>query len=101
MHPAVTATTRLLAEAILRPRVPLLPGAVWKPAASLTAGLLPPALRAAYGLEFGVRQRFDCALWTGSQRATWRLAPRARRALPQLYAAARRAVRPAFLEEPT
>jgi uncharacterized protein (DUF2236 family) len=95
---AVTATTRALAGAILRPRVPLLPRAAWDPALSLTAGLLPPRLRAAYGLPFGARQRLECAAWIRAQRATWALAPRARRALPFLYAAARRAVRPAWLE---
>ena len=86
---AVTDLTRLLAAAILRPKLPLLPRAAWQPVASLTAGLLPPRLRAAYGLHIGARERLECALWTGAQRATWRLVPRARRALPRLYASAR------------
>jgi uncharacterized protein (DUF2236 family) len=86
---AVTDTTRVLAEGILRPEVPLLPRGLWEPLVSLTAALLPARLRAAYGLALGPRQRFECALWTRAQRATWRLVPRARRELPRLYAAAR------------
>ncbi len=97
---AVTDTTRALAEGILRPKVPVLPRGAWEPAVSLTAGLLPARLRAAYGLRFGARQRFEYAIWTGTQRATWRLVPRVRRALPRLYTAARLAVGPAMLEGP-
>ena len=89
---AVGDTTRALANAILRPKTPALPRAAWEPAVSLTAGLLPPPLRAAYGLRLDARRRFECTLWTITQRATWRLAPRARRALPRLYAVARGAV---------
>ena len=77
-------TTRALADAILRPKVPVLPRGIWEPAVSLTAGLLPARLRAAYGLRLGARERLECAIWTGAQRLTWRIAPRARRALPRL-----------------
>jgi uncharacterized protein (DUF2236 family) len=87
---AVTDTTRALAEGILRPKVPVLPRGIWEPAVSLTTALLPARLRVAYGLALGARQRFECALWTRAQRTTWRLLPRARRALPRLYAAGRR-----------
>jgi len=95
---AVTDTTRALAEAILRPKLALLPRGIWEPAVSFTSGLLPARLRVAYGLRLGARQRFESALWTGAQRATWRLVPRARRVLPRLYTTARLAVRPAVLE---
>jgi uncharacterized protein (DUF2236 family) len=95
---AVTAAARALAEAILRPKVPLLPRGMWEPAVSLTAGLLPERLRAAYGLPLGARERFEGAVWTGAQRLTWRIVPRARRALPGLYASARLHVRPGVLE---
>jgi len=95
---AVTATSRALAETILRPRVPLLPRRTWEPAVSLTAALLPARLRAAYGLAYGPRQRLEGEIWLRAQRATWALAPRARRALPSLYASVRRVVRPAWLE---
>jgi len=82
---AVGAETRVLAAAVLRPKLPLLPPALWEPAVSLTAALLPPRLREAYGLRLGARERFASAVWTRSQRLTWRLVPRARRALPRLY----------------
>jgi uncharacterized protein (DUF2236 family) len=97
---AVTETTRALADAILRPRVPHLPRRTWAPVASLTTGLLPARLRAAYGLPLGRRERLECAIWTGTQRLTWRLVPSARRALPRLYAGARLHLRPALLEGP-
>jgi uncharacterized protein (DUF2236 family) len=85
----VTDTTRALAGAVLRPKASFLPAAMWAPAVSLTAGLLPPRLREAYGLRLGARERLEGAVWTGLQRLTWRLVPRARRALPRLYASAR------------
>jgi len=97
---AVTDTTRALARAILHPKVAFLPRAMWQPAVSLTAGLLPARLRVAYDLPFGARQRLECAIWTGAQRTTWRLVPRARRSLPRLYASARLSIRPALLAAP-
>jgi uncharacterized protein (DUF2236 family) len=90
---AVSDATRALAGAVLRPKTPWLPAGTWAPAVSLTAALLPARLRQAYELRFGARERFEAALWTGSQRVTWRLVPRARRALPRIYASARLHVR--------
>ncbi len=46
-----------LAEQVLRPRLRLLPGPVMIPFEVVTAGLLPPALRAQYGLPWGPRQQ--------------------------------------------
>jgi uncharacterized protein (DUF2236 family) len=86
---AVGPEARALAAAVLRPKLPLLPAAVWEPAVRLTTALLPPRLREAYGLRLGARERLESALWTRSQRLTWRFVPRARRALPRLYCMAR------------
>lgn len=46
-----------LAEQVLRPRLPLLPGPMMVPFEVVTAGLLPPALRDQYGLAWGPGQR--------------------------------------------
>jgi uncharacterized protein (DUF2236 family) len=46
-----------LAEQVLRPRVRLLPGPVMIPFEIVTAGLLPPTLRAQYGLAWGPAQQ--------------------------------------------
>jgi uncharacterized protein (DUF2236 family) len=46
-----------LAEQVLRPKLRLLPGPVMVPFEVVTAGLLPPTLRAQYGLAWGAGQR--------------------------------------------
>jgi uncharacterized protein (DUF2236 family) len=46
-----------LAAQIMRPRVRALPGPVMLPLNVVTTGLLPPALRAQYGLQFGPWQQ--------------------------------------------
>ncbi len=46
-----------LAPQVLRPKVRLLPGPVMVPFEVVTAGLMPPALRAQYGLAWGARQQ--------------------------------------------
>jgi uncharacterized protein (DUF2236 family) len=46
-----------LAQRVLRPRLRLLPGPVMVPFEVVTAGLLPPALRAQYGLPWGPGQQ--------------------------------------------
>jgi uncharacterized protein (DUF2236 family) len=68
----VDQRARELARLVLRPRVHLLPGPAMIPFEVVTAGLLPPALRAEYGLAWGA----------GQQRA-FRLAVRA---VPRLVA---------------
>jgi len=67
-------TSRLLARSIRRP-LPL-PGRVYAPIDALTAGLLPPTLRRAFGLCWGTRHR----LLFRAVVVTLRLA---RRALPE------------------
>jgi uncharacterized protein (DUF2236 family) len=68
----VDARARGLAKLVMRPRVRLLPGPAMIPFQVVTAGLLPPALRAQYGLAWG----------SGQQRA-YRLAVRT---VPRLIA---------------
>jgi uncharacterized protein (DUF2236 family) len=48
---------RQMAEVILRPRFPGVPGLAFAPLTTITAGLLPPKLRKAYGLKWGRVQR--------------------------------------------
>ena len=48
---------RELARLVLRPRLRLLPGPLMIPFEVVTAGLLPPTLRAQYGLAWGPGQR--------------------------------------------
>jgi uncharacterized protein (DUF2236 family) len=57
---------RELGRLVLRPRVRLLPGPAMIPLEIVTAGLLPPTLRAQYGLKWGGRRRraFNLALAT-------------------------------------
>jgi len=51
------ATGRRLASLVLRPRIGPLPGSVFAPLESITAGLLPERLRRAYGLRWGRASR--------------------------------------------
>jgi uncharacterized protein (DUF2236 family) len=92
----VTDTARELAEAILHPplpgvlaRLPLDPRAygwtLWP-----AVGLLPPAVREAYGLRFGRRERF-VADWLVAGWRLWNpLLPAGLRQMPQALAADRR-----------
>ena len=48
---------RQLAAAALRPHLPLVPGAAWKPLEVLTTGLLPERFRDAYGLPWRGREQ--------------------------------------------
>lgn len=53
----VTPRAKELARMVLRPRLRLVPGPVMVPFEVVTTGLLPPALREAYGLAWGRRQQ--------------------------------------------
>jgi uncharacterized protein (DUF2236 family) len=68
----VGSRARDLADQILRPRLRLVPGQVMIPFEIITAGLLPPTLRAQYGLA-----------WGPSQQRAYRLAVRS---LPRIVA---------------
>ncbi len=54
---AVTTTTQGLAEDVLHPNVGIIPSASARLLRFVTAGLLPPRFRAAYGLDWGTRQQ--------------------------------------------
>ena len=53
----VTARAKELARLVLRPPLRLVPGPVMVPFEVVTTGLLPPALREAYGLAWGRRHQ--------------------------------------------
>jgi uncharacterized protein (DUF2236 family) len=53
----VDARARELAGAVLRPPLPLVPVAAYRPLEVVTAGLLPARLRADYGLRWGAAER--------------------------------------------
>ena len=53
----VTPLARELSRLVLRPPLRLVPGPVMVPFEVVTTGLLPPALRVAYGLTWGRRQQ--------------------------------------------
>lgn len=83
---AVGATALALSQAILRPR----PWALktFAPLAALiTAGLLPPKLRRAYGLAWNGRRERLLRLVAGSTRAALPLIPSVLRVVPQARAA--------------
>ena len=54
---SVTARAKELGRLVVRPPLRLVPGPVLVPFTVVTAGLLPPALREAYGLAWGKRQQ--------------------------------------------
>ncbi len=94
---AVTDSARILARAVLHPHVP----AVLAPATAvlhfITIGLLPPAIRAAYGFPWSARR--DTALRGLARlvRVLLRLTPPVLRHWPVARAAARRCPAPAEL----
>jgi uncharacterized protein (DUF2236 family) len=85
----VDARARQLAGAVLRPPLRHVPGTAFWPLHALTAGLLPPALRDAYGLRWGRAERAAFASTQRLMPMSMRLIPRRLRAVPP----ARRALR--------
>ena len=53
----VTPRAKTLARLVVRPRLRLLPGPLMVPFEVVTTGLLPPALRESYGLDWGRGQQ--------------------------------------------
>jgi uncharacterized protein (DUF2236 family) len=62
----VSQRARVLARLVLRPQLRLLPGPLMVPFEIVTSGLLPPTMRAQYGLAWGQGQQraFKVALAT-------------------------------------
>ena len=85
---AVGAPARALARAILYPR-PWFLQTVAPVNALITAGLLPPKLRRAYGLRWSGRRERVLRLVAGSTRAALPLVPRMIRVVPHARAAER------------
>lgn len=87
----VTAAARAVAEAILRPRqlpLPLRP--VFEVLNLTTVGLLPPTLRAAYGLSWGPQRERALAVSTAVVRRLMPVLPSLVREMPSARAAGRR-----------
>ena len=78
----VTEAARTIAATVLRPRLPGVPGPVYRLGDAITAALLPPHLRAAYGLPYGPAERLAFAVWRDATRVGVRLVPPRLRAFP-------------------
>jgi uncharacterized protein (DUF2236 family) len=76
---AVTARSRALARAILFPPPWRLLWPVFRPVQLLTIGLLPPALRQAYGFDWSPGDERALARWTAALRWVHRRMPAAAR----------------------
>ena len=74
---AVTARSRALARAILFPPPWRLLWPVFRPVQLLTIGLLPPAVRQAYGFDWSPRDERALARWTAALRWVHRRMPAA------------------------
>jgi uncharacterized protein (DUF2236 family) len=92
---AVTDDARELARDILCPPAPRLAAPALGLVRLQTVGLLPPAIRAAYGFSWGPRRQRLTAVSARLVRAALRLTPPIVRHWPAARRAARRAVLPA------
>ena len=86
----VTPTARLLAPMIIRPPLPLVPGALIDLTALPGLGLLPPRLREAYGLPWGPGRDRSARVLGRAVRLWAAVVPPDWRAMPQARAADRR-----------
>jgi len=86
----VTGDARSLANALLRLRIGAVPRVLFRPLVILTAGLLPPAVRDAYGLAWGRTSQSAFRLARGVLRALDGMAPPLLRELPPARLARRR-----------
>ncbi len=86
----VTPTARHLAPMIVRPPIPLVPGALLDLAALPGLALLPERIRAGFGLPWGSRREALAGVAAVGLRTWVGLMPRSWRAMPQARAAERR-----------
>ena len=78
----VTDTSRAVARAVLYPPRWHVAWPAFRATQLLTIGLLPPAIRSAYGFEWGARHERAFARWTTLLRTSVRLLPRFAREWP-------------------
>lgn len=78
----VDARARELAGFVLRPPLRRVPGSAFRPVEAITAGLLPPSLRQAYGLRWGRLERMGYRAARASLPRALRLLPRRLRQVP-------------------
>jgi uncharacterized protein (DUF2236 family) len=93
-HLAVGPAGREVAAAVLDPPLWFVPRAVKEAYALIATGLLPPELRAAYGVDWSEEDEAVLEELDDAIRAVWSVAPPWRRELPYAYLAARRIVAP-------
>jgi uncharacterized protein (DUF2236 family) len=79
----VNAQARDLAQAVLHPQVGLVPRTGIRVAGFVAAGLLPPPLRAAYGLPWDARRQRALDMLSRTLRTVHPILPRAIRLMPQ------------------
>ena len=78
----VTSGAQAVARSLVHPPIPRPLRALFAPTVLVTAGLLPPRVRAEYGFAWGPRRQRRLGAWLTAVRWTMRLMPRAVRALP-------------------
>lgn len=91
---AVGPAGRAVGDAVLDPPLWFVPGSVKRAYALVAGGLLPPVLRAAYGIPWGDEEEAQMQEYDHTIRMFWAQAPAWRRDVPYAYVAARRAVTP-------
>jgi uncharacterized protein (DUF2236 family) len=84
----VDARARELAGFVLRPPLRRVPGPAFRPVEAITAGLLPPTLRHAYGLRWGRLERLGYSATRASLPRALRLLPNRFRQVPPARAGA-------------
>jgi uncharacterized protein (DUF2236 family) len=89
---AVGPAARRVSQAILDPPLWFVPRTVKQAYALIAAGLLPPDLRAAYGIAWSDTEQTELEEYDHVIRAFWAQAPAWRREVPYAYLAARRGV---------
>src|SRR5207244_3211840 len=88
---AVGSAAQFIAQKVLYPPMPLLRRPLWAIVRLITVGQLPPDIRQAYGLRWGMRQRVGFRLARGAGHLLRRLFPNALGRSPLVNFARRRA----------
>ncbi len=96
----VTPTAKRLSRLIVRPPFPLLPGALVDLAALPGMALLPPRLRAEFGISWSPRKAALASVLNMAVRAWTTIVPRSLRSMPQAIAADRRIRRATISRQP-